>query len=204
MQERKFSVSMLLLVGLLGFVIGILPTAMNSNGRMHFGGYASQKNLDRHFIEQMIPHHQDAVEMAEVAATKATHAELKKLAENIKRDQTKEIGEMREWYQKWYGVAVPEFSGSAMHGGMMQSGMGQGMMMGIMGDSSDLENLSAAKQFDKAFIEQMIPHHQMAIMMAQMMLRGTDRKELQTLAQNIVDSQSAEIEQMREWYKAWY
>src|SRR3989338_6826484 len=152
-------------------------------------------SLDRHFIEQMIPHHEDAVSMADLALTKAVNPGLKQLAEKIKRDQSREIGQMREWYASWYRTAVPEFAG-----GMMDGVMGRGMMMGAMGDVTDLEALGASKGFEEEFIEQMIPHHQMAIMMAQMLLRGTDREELKTLGKDIVDTQSAEIAQMREWY----
>lgn len=87
----------------------------------------------------------------------------------------------------------------------MGGGMGGGMMnMGMMGDSTDIETLKTAKPFDKEFIEQMIPHHQMAIMMATMLLRGTNRQEMKTLGQNIIDAQSREIEEMRSWYRSWY
>ena len=52
-------------------------------------------DIDRHFIEQMIPHHEDAVLMAELALTKAEHPELRELAANIKGDQSREIDQMR-------------------------------------------------------------------------------------------------------------
>lgn len=216
--KKKFGEGALVISGLVGLVIGMSFLAWFQPFGSMMGGWGimgrssapigglngvrsgvMSGNLDRHFIEQMIPHHEDAVSMSELALTKAEHPELKELAQNIKRDQTGEIGQMRDWYASWYGTAVPEFAG-----GMMGGGMGQGMMMGAMGDTTDLDALAASKQFDKEFIEQMIPHHQMAIMMAQMLLRGTDREELKTLGENIVRSQSAEIAQMREWYQAWY
>ncbi len=64
-------------------------------------------DIDRHFIEQMIPHHEDAVLMAELALTKAEHPELRELATNIKRDQSREIDQMRSWYRSWYGSIPP-------------------------------------------------------------------------------------------------
>jgi uncharacterized protein (DUF305 family) len=217
-KDEKYGEDALWVAGLIGLLVGFLAASllrpygsmMNGWGMMgrQSAPYGSSSvartgmmagNLDKHFIEQMIPHHEDAVSMADLALTKAEHPELLQLAQNIKRDQTKEIGQMREWYASWYGGDVPEFAG-----GMMQGGMGRGTMMGMMGDGTDLGSLNAAKQFDKEFIEQMIPHHQMAIMMAQMMLSGTEREELRTLGDNIIKSQSAEIVQMREWYKAWY
>jgi uncharacterized protein (DUF305 family) len=57
---------------------------------------------------------------------------------------------------------------------------------------------------DRHFIEQMIPHHQMAVMMASLMLRGTERVEIKKLAQDIITSQNSEITQMREWYRQLY
>ena len=50
----------------------------------------------------------------------------------------------------------------------------------------------------------MIPHHQMAIMMATMLLQGTERGEMKALAQAIINAQSKEIDQMRSWYRSWY
>ena len=157
-------------------------------------------NIDRHFIEQMIPHHDDAILMAEIALIKAEHQEIKQLAQDIKRTQTEENENMRMWYKLWYRADVPENSMP------MGGGMGSGMVMrgGMMGDATDIMRLESAKPFDKEFIEQMIPHHQMAIMMATMLLRGTDREEMKTLAQAIIDAQSREIGQMRSWYQSWY
>jgi len=157
-------------------------------------------DMDCHFIEQMIPHHEDAVAMADLALTRAEHPELRQLAETIKRDQSREIDQMRAWYRSWYGVDAPTddgvFRGRRMGGGMMRGGM--------MNDDADLEVLEAAPVFDKEFIRQMIPHHQMGVMMAGMVLSRTDRPEIEELARSIIKTQTAEIEQMREWYRAWY
>ena len=80
-------------------LIGIMSLSLIAGGfsqRSVYGlGLGMMSDIDRHFIEQMIPHHEDAVLMAELALTKADHGELKKLAENIKRDQSREIVEMR-------------------------------------------------------------------------------------------------------------
>ncbi len=156
--------------------------------------------MERHFLEQMIPHHEDAVAMAELALTRAEHPELRQLAETIGRDQTREIGQMRSWYRSWYGIEAPEGSDSSGLGG------GPGMMGGgmMMNDGADLEVLQAAPVFDKEFIEQMIPHHQMGVMMAQMVLARSDRPEIQDLARSIITTQTAEIEQMQSWYQDWY
>lgn len=63
----------------------------------------SAQPFDRAFIDAMIPHHQSAVVAAEQALLKAEHAEIKQLATTIKADQQREIDQMRQWRQAWYG-----------------------------------------------------------------------------------------------------
>ena len=177
--------------------------------------------VDQHFIEMMIPHHQDAIAMADLAFSRAKRPEVKKIAEAIKKEQTLEIQEMRTWYKQWYAKEVPPHSmtdmgmmgdhhnqgqgtGSSMMGqGMMGQGqgmMGQGMMgQGMMSMKTDLDALKKAPDFDKEFVRQMIPHHQMAVMMAQMASERAAHPEIRTLAQSIITSQSAEIAQMQGW-----
>ncbi|OYD95759.1 DUF305 domain-containing protein [Nostoc sp. 'Peltigera membranacea cyanobiont' 210A] len=222
--------------------------------------------VDQHFIEMMIPHHQDAIAMADLALSRAKHPEVKKIAEAIKKEQTLEIEEMRTWYKKWYGKEVPAYSmtdmsmmgnhhkqgqgpGSGMMGqgqgmmspgqgmmgqgqgmmspgqGMMSPGQGmmgqgqgmmgqgQGMMgqgqgrmspgQGMMSMKTDIDALKKAPDFDKEFVRQMIPHHQMAVKMAQMASGRAVRPEIRTLAQSIIKSQNAEIAQMQGWQQAW-
>ena len=65
----------------------------------------TSKPFDQRFIEAMIPHHQSAVEMAKDAQQKAEHAEIKTLAGNIITDQEKEIAQMQQWLNDWYGQA---------------------------------------------------------------------------------------------------
>jgi len=154
--------------------------------------------IDKHFIEQMIPHHEGAIAMANLALNKAKHQEIKTLATAIISAQTTEIQSMNGWYQDWFGNAVPKVSIGMMGGGMMSQ---NGMHMGGQEDMTALEN---ASDFDKAFIEEMIPHHQLAIMMANMLQSGTNRPEMQKLAKNIISSQSKEIQQMQAWYTQWY
>ncbi|MBW4494634.1 MAG: DUF305 domain-containing protein [Oscillatoria princeps RMCB-10] len=181
-------------------------------------GMMNSQQPDRHFIEMMIPHHQGAVDMAKLGLTRAKHPEIKKLAESIIKDQNREIGQMKAWYKQWYATAVPAApargmgmsapsgTGTSQTGNQrmsMNSGMGMmgGGMMNMM--TGDLEALKNAPDFDKAFIQQMIPHHKMAVMMAGMVV-DSDRPEMRTLAKSILQTQSDEIERMRQWYQAWY
>ncbi|MEB3337430.1 MAG: DUF305 domain-containing protein [Leptolyngbyaceae bacterium] len=173
------------------------------------GGPANMPSMgqaDQHFIEMMVPHHQEAVEMAELALRRAQHPEIKQLATSIIKDQTREINQMRTWYQSWYDAKVPTtLSGMGMEPGMMGRGTGMmGMHRDMMGMEMDLEALRSAPNFDQEFIRQMIPHHQMAVMMSQMVLNSATHPEMNALAQSIIQDQTAEINQMRQWYQAWY
>ncbi|MEK7494689.1 MAG: DUF305 domain-containing protein, partial [Patescibacteria group bacterium] len=181
-----------ILYSVIGLLVGVVATsffagyAVNNNyrGMMQMMGVRNDSdrssssnspqqmmgNIDRHFIEQMIPHHEDAITMADIALVKAEHQEIKSLATDIKRTQSVEIAQMQEWYTSWFGTEVPK-SNTTM--GMHGMGTG-GMHMGMMGDETDTEDLQNATNFDKAFIEEMIPHHQMAVMMANMLLASTD------------------------------
>lgn len=209
-----------ILYGIIGLFAGIALTiftvsnAGNSGnaGMMQMMGVGTRNsetqnmmsgNIDRHFIEQMIPHHEDAITMAKLAQTKAQRPEIKSLAQSIINSQSAEISQMKDWYKSWFGEEVPQ--GAQVMGG---HGMGQGngmvnMHMGMMGNESDMTRLENAEDFDKAFIEEMIPHHQMAVMMAAMLERGTNRTEMKKLAKDISEAQTKEINDMRGWYQTW-
>jgi uncharacterized protein (DUF305 family) len=165
--------------------------------------------VDRHFMEMMIPHHQGAITMAQLAPSRARHPDIKKLAASIIQDQTREINQMRAWYKTWYGTDVPVVSSEmgmmGNHSGRMgnHSGM-MGMHQSGMSIETDLQALKKAPDFDREFIRQMVPHHQMAVHMAQMLLNHTNRPEMRALAQSIINSQTAEITQMQQWNQAWY
>ena len=195
-----------IVVGLL--LAGIFTSSMSFGNRMggfgmmgnnqNTGSNQMMGNIDKHFIEQMIPHHEGAVDMAKLALVKSKRPEIKTLATGIIADQTKEINDMSNWYKDWFGRDVPKISGGMMGGGMMsQSGM-------HMGGQEDLASLENAADFDKAFLEAMIPHHQLALMMVQMLESGSNRPEMLQLAKNITTSQSKEIQQMQAWYAQWY
>lgn len=165
-------------------------------------GRPSASGIDAMFIAEMIPHHEDAIAMADLALTRAEHPELKQLATDIKRTQTAENAQMRQWYREWFGADVP--TASAGFFGMMGGRFGGVSGRGMMGGMVDLDQLRAAEPFDKAFIEQMIPHHQMAIMMSQMAGSASGRAEMRGLTQSIITGQTQDIQKMRDWYQRWY
>jgi len=184
-----------------GAIAGMTGYGINAAGPGQMGmGYS-----DPQFIWMMIPHHEGAIAMADLALNRAERTEIKELAKSIKASQTRENAQMRTWYQQWYGKAVPSWgpgTGWGWQGGM-GVGTGGGMDMGMRG-GTNLSVLSAAPDFDRAFIEQMIPHHQMGVMMASMAQTNSQHPQLRAMQQAMVKAQSREIEQMSQWYRSWY
>src|SRR3989344_3360179 len=202
-MEKNSNIVIGIVALIVGIGIGYLASGgsfRDSGGYMMPGGFTESQNIDRHFIEEMIPHHEGAIEMAKLALLRSKRPEMQTLANGIIEAQEREINNMKGWYEAWFGTAVPAYS-SGMMGGM---GHGVGMQMGSMEGDLDALAAASAADFDRVFIRQMIPHHEMAVMMARMLTAGTARDEMKQLAGDIITSQSQEIEMMRGWLLAWY
>ncbi|MFF8672484.1 DUF305 domain-containing protein [Streptomyces sp. NPDC015242] len=148
-------------------------------------------DADVMFAQMMIPHHEQALEMARLAGGRASDAEIKELARRIERAQDPEIKTMKGWLTAWNEpTAAPSASGMG-HGG----GHGADGMM----SAADMTELKAMKgtEFDKAFAQMMIDHHEGAIAMAEDERREGANPDARKLAAAIVKGQSAEVEQLR-------
>ncbi len=136
--------------------------------------------------------------MAELAQDQAEHKEIRGLANEIVKSQSREIDQMLEIRQR-LGVSGDDAEMHGDDGGMGLSAEEMGMGMGMMAESIDGE-----VPFDRAFIDAMIPHHQGAIRMARAELaRGSD-PEVEALARSIIEAQTAEIARMNAWRLEWY
>jgi uncharacterized protein (DUF305 family) len=145
---------------------------------------------DERFIDAMVPHHQGAIAMAEVALENAEHEEIIELSRNITSTQQAEIEELKSIKQEEFGTSnVPmEMSQEQMRG------------MGMM----DPQELANEEPFDRAFIDAMIPHHQSAIEMGRVASEKSNNPQIKELAENIMSAQQKEIEQMKQWREEWY
>lgn len=150
---------------------------------------AKFNDTDVMFAQMMIPHHEQAVEMAKLAATRAGSSEVKALASKIEGAQGPEITTMKGWLKDWNAPS----DGSSM-GGMDHSGHD---MEGMMSDSemSDLESKSG-DAFDQVFLSMMIEHHSGALGMAKSEIADGENPEAIALAKTIESTQQAEIKQM--------
>jgi uncharacterized protein (DUF305 family) len=156
--------------------------------------------FDLRFIDSMIPHHEGAVVMAKEAQQKSKRPEIQKLAADIIKAQDTEIAQMKQWRTTWY----PKASSTPI---AWHSKMGHSMAMSedqMKAMRMDMDLGSADANFDKRFIDAMIPHHKGAVVMAQDALNKSKRLEIQKLAKDIISSQKAEIKQMQQWKQAWY
>jgi uncharacterized protein (DUF305 family) len=157
--------------------------------------YAAHNAADITFAQQMIPHHQQAVAMAQLAADRATNGEVKQLAARIQRAQDPEITQMQMFLTAWGATAATP---TGDPGGMHDMGATMSAMPGIMSDNqmSQLRQATGA-QFDRAFLQMMTAHHQGAIQMAQTELAAGQNPDAKALAQRIITAQQGEITQMR-------
>jgi len=155
---------------------------------------AGDKNeADALFATMMIPHHAQAIAMADLALAQATDAKVKALAAKIKGAQGPEIARMSGWLTGW-GVPIP---GPAKDNGM--AGMpGMSEQTGGMMSKGQMTDLGAATgpAFDRMFLAMMVEHHQGAVAMAKDQLAQGSNPEAKRLAQSIVDGQSTEIDEM--------
>lgn len=136
---------------------------------------------DAAFIDAMIAHHQEAIDMTYQARQEAQHTEIKDLLEQIALGQAGEIKKMRAWRAEWY----PNLPAAPISPNDMAM-------------SNDM-----SVPFDIRFINAMIPHHEGAIKMANEAKMKSARPELLILADSIIKTQTAEIEQMKKWKADW-
>jgi uncharacterized protein (DUF305 family) len=144
-------------------------------------------DADADFASGMIPHHGQAIQMADLVLPKTSNAEVKALAERIKAAQAPEIATMSGWLKGWQ-VAVPDpFAApmGGMHGDHLMS-------------AEDMAGMRSAgsSQVDRMFLTMMPEHHRGAIQMARGELSAGTNPTAKALAQKIIDDQTAEIEEM--------
>ncbi|MCL6667864.1 MULTISPECIES: DUF305 domain-containing protein [Streptomyces] len=143
-------------------------------------------DADVTFAQMMIPHHEQALEMARLADGRAADSEVKSLAGKIEKAQDPEITAMKGWLRSWgRPVAMGDMPGMNMGDGMMSD--------------KDMKALKAMKgaAFDKMFAQMMIGHHKGAITMAEEERKNGKNADAVKTAGNIATSQSAEVEQLQ-------
>jgi uncharacterized protein (DUF305 family) len=152
----------------------------DSPPRMH--GVATATEFE--YLATMVRHHEEAVAAAE-QLQRSERAQMRAFGESIVETQTAQIDQMNTWLSQWY----PGRTADVDYQPMMR----------------DLSSLSG-DSLDRTFLQDMIGHHMMAVMMSQQLLvhDAADHEEVDRLAKAIRDEQHAEIVQMRRWLTAWF
>ncbi len=145
---------------------------------------------DIEFVQGMIPHHEQALHMSELAAKHANSPDVKTIASTITTKQEEEIKTMETLLHEW-GVKPEKAGGHDAHGGAGT------MHPGMLSDSK-LKELEEARgvEFDKLFLKGMVEHHKGAITMAEEAEHKGENKEVKKLAAEIKRAQEREIEEM--------
>jgi uncharacterized protein (DUF305 family) len=137
------------------------------------------------YLTMMIPHHEEAIASARVLQAGTDRPEMRAFAQSIIDTQSREVNQMRAWLTAWY----PGRDTTVDYTPMMRD------LTGLRGDA-----------MDRAFLQDMIPHHMAAVMMSQQLLTRdlAVHPELEPFARNIRDTQRAEIMQMHGWLADWF
>lgn len=178
---------------------GMSSTGTSSAPATGTAATGPHNQADVAFATGMIPHHGQAVTMADMALTKTTNPAVKDLATAIKAAQDPEIKTMSGWLQGW-GKPVPAATGGHDMSQMGGSSTGTSGMEGMGGMMTPEEMTQLGKatgaDFDRMWLQMMIKHHQGAIAMSQTELTAGQNIEAKTLAQAITDGQTKEIATM--------
>ncbi|MEV4471942.1 DUF305 domain-containing protein [Nonomuraea sp. NPDC049504] len=136
------------------------------------------------YLSQMVPHHQEAITAAR-QLQRSERPEMRRLGQTMVTTQTAEVGKMRGWLEQWYRQSpAPSPRETTM---------------------PDLSGLSG-DQLDRTFLQHMIPHHMMAIMMSQQLLMHgqVQHSEVADFARRVRDDQWAEARTMRRYLVHWF
>lgn len=157
---------------------------------------ATGSDADITFAQLMIPHHEQAVQMADIALQRATSPEVTDLATQIKAAQDPEIQQMRGWLQQWGAPEQMDGMDGMDHGDMDMGGQTAGGMMSDE-DMGALMDASGA-DFDRMWLTMMIAHHEGAIEMAEQVKAQSTNPDVTALADAIVAGQTTEIDTMQQ------
>ncbi|MEN6521860.1 MAG: DUF305 domain-containing protein [Armatimonadota bacterium] len=142
--------------------------------------------FEQRFLQNMIRHHQGAIEMSQLALTKATHPELRQFAEKVINDQKREQQQFASWLKNWYQASAVR----------QQTPMDAQM-------TAQLRKLNG-RSFEIRYMQDMIIHHSEAVQMASDAEQKAMHPGVKDVALKIITEQSQEITQLQNWLASWY
>lgn len=156
------------------------PNGCGGNSMLHNIEITDEKV----FIQEMIPHHQEAIDTSKIVLAQTQDPELKQFTQDVIDAQSKEVTQMKGWLNSWFNEEYVTNSN----------------YMPMMGDLSRFEG----KDLDKMYVEGMIRHHQGAIDMAQKVLTLAPRPEIKKMADDIISVQQTEVNTLQQWLNTKY
>lgn len=175
-------------LGILGIILGLgvytLASQKNTSPTSTPMVHSFTITDERTFLENMIPHHQEAVETSLIVLSQTQDAELKQFTQAVIDAQNEEISQMKAWLRSWYSV---EYMSNSSYEPMM----------------ANLPEFKGTEQ-EKAYVEGMIRHHQGAIEMAKKILTLNPRIEVKQIAESIIFAQESEITLLQGWLVSKY
>lgn len=155
-------------------------------------GFETQTSppYDQRFIDTMKAHHDQAIQMARMAVDKTSSAEVRTMAQKMIADQERDEAEMRSWREQWFPGA-PDVADLTVPGAEPMT-------------AAHMERLQplSGHDFDHAFIEMMIPHHESAIAMGRDAATKGEHEEVRRKGQEIADKQQREVEELKKMLDA--
>jgi uncharacterized protein (DUF305 family) len=133
---------------------------------------------DEQFILGMVPHHQEAIDSSNEVLKVATDPEVRSIAEAIVAAQDTEVTQMREWYSNWFDKP---YADDGLYSPMMQP------VDGLLADDAEAQ-----------YVSDMVGHHEHAVLMAQDLLSFSNRPELIKLSQDVIRTQTEEINSLKQ------
>jgi uncharacterized protein (DUF305 family) len=155
---------------------------------------ASFNASDVRFLQDMIGHHQQAIEMATLAEGRSRRLQLVKFAAGIAAARQAEVSAMRRWLTQW-NLPTPPATAKGDSGSHVPGLLGRGQL--------DWLKLLKGPRFDLGFVTMMDTHHGGAVEMAETELGSGASAEVKALARRIRTTQVAELGQLHDWKDAW-
>lgn len=157
------------------------------------GAPGNAESAERAFLTGMVHHHETAIEMAQVAQERGESQLVSELSSDIISTQEREMEQMRSIYSRLFeGTLEPD---PMAHDGLGLSAEEAGMTHTPATNAA----LEQANPFDRAFVDEMTPHHEGAVRMAEVILEESDDEEITELAEGIVETQEREIAAMNDF-----
>lgn len=191
---RNKSKNILLLIAAFILASGAAAFAHNPNGKVDPMNATLEPlkgaEFEQSYLQQMIQHHRQGIEMAKLVSGHTKRSELRDLTSKMISMQQEEIDQMTGWLKEWFNTPPKEIANEAAEKEMK-------MHLSMLAGKHDAD-------FDKSFLAMMPQHHHVAVEMAEQAEKKSTRPELKASAAKLAKKQEEEIKQMKGWAQSWF